>query len=549
MRFAILSNVNLDILTDILSKNNHVYRVPGFNQWEQISLDPSHSLKVFDPQMIFVILDAEFLFINIHDHDQLHERINYLSQTLLNLSRLYNTSKVYISNLDFRNHEIKPADSISTQLEILVKWNNMLDLLVKHNINIHLFDLYTFVHDFGRKNFYSNKLWYLASMPYSIEAVKTIASGIERIILNISRSRKKVLVLDLDNTLWGGVIGEDGHNGLILGDSGKGLIYKNVQLLLKKIKNTGVLLTIASKNNYEDVAQAFEFNKHMVLKFEDFVSIKCNWEHKSKNISDIASELNLGLDSFVFLDDNPLEREEVNMAIPNVTIASFPEKIEDFPLYIEMMFNDYFYIDSLTKEDLDKSNQYVAEFKRGQFQKNATNLDEFIKSLNIEVDLFFADDSNIQRISQLTQKTNQFNLLTKKYSVEEILKYIKLGNWVIAANVKDRFGNSGLVFVLMISLENNTARIDNLLMSCRVMGRKIENSIMKSVESILYHKGIKRILAQYKPTQKNSPVENLMDNLRYELKEIDNDGTKNYEKHLDDTNQIEAIFESRWSNS
>lgn len=546
MKLSILSNVNLDMLVEILSKKNQVYKIPGFNQWEQISIDSSHSLIEFNPQIIFLILDADYLIHNIFDTSHITETIDSVINKIINLSKLYNKAKIYISNLDFRSIEIKELDSVSTQYDIISYWNKSLDSLIKVNYNLHLFDLYKLVHDLGRSNFYSSKMWYLASMPYSLEAIKILANRVEKTIFNILHVRKKVLVLDLDNTLWGGVLGEEGAHGIVIGESGKGLIYKDTQLLLKNIKNTGVLLTIVSKNNYSDVEHAFEVNKHMILSLNDFVSIKCNWEPKSKNIIDISNELNLGLESFVFLDDNPLEREEVRLSISEITIADFPEKIENYPSTIEKMYYDHFFLDSLTNEDLEKSDQYIAESKRVQIQKNSSTLDDFIKSLDIEVNLFHASDSNIQRISQLTQKTNQFNLVTNRYSVEELRSYMDDGNEIIAADVKDRFGNSGLVFVLMINFKDDIAEIDNMLMSCRVMGKKIENSIMKCVEDYLFLKGVKVIKAQYKPTNKNIPVENLMERLNYDVVDSLSDGTKKYIKNLNDSKQIEVIFDSKW---
>jgi len=390
-------------------------------------------------------------------------------------------------------------------------------------------------------------MWYMGSIPYSMKGISRIKENIENIINNQSNIRKKVLLLDLDNTLWGGVIGEDGIEGIQLSRSLIGAAYRDSQLRIKELAESGILLAIVSKNNEEDVLNVLREHPQMVLKEDDFVAIYANWDNKANNIINLANKLNLGLDSFVFLDDNPVEREAVRLALPEVTVVEFPKDISNLPSTIEKIARDYFYAARLTKEDIMKTEQYQQEAKRRSALESAATIEDYLVSLQIEVVLGEMQESQIERVAQLTQKTNQFNILTRRYTTEQLIEYkSNENNHIYVANVSDKYGDSGLVFVLMISKSEDIAQIDNLLMSCRVMGRYIEDSIIDSVERKLMQDGVKEIRAKYIPTAKNKPVENLLERLGYKVTKNDNN-IKSYRRRLtEDCPQRKVIFEAIW---
>lgn len=546
MKISLLSNVNVDMISDNLSNDYDVYKIPGFNQWEQICYDKNNTLVQFKPDFLFLFIDANYLFIELTKIDEFITKISSTFDSIEQLALNYKETRIYINDLDFKMNEIKENDSFSIQNELSLIWNQKIKECIKKYPNIHLFNLHNIVHLFGKNNFYSDKMWYLASMPYDIKSINIIANHIRKYIDNVRKIRKKLLVIDLDNTIWGGVVGEDGYENLNLGSSGKGLIYKTVQKTIKSFKDFGILLAIVSKNNFVDVEKAFLNNRNMILKLDDFVSVKCNWKSKSENIFEISKELNLGVDSFVFLDDNPIERKEVEINCPEVSIIDFPTKIIKYTNVLVDIFYKYFSTDRISTEDSNKTEKYKDDLKRKESLEKHPNLDSFIKSLKTEVTLNHADLNNLNRISQLTKKTNQFNLTTKRYSIEELDNYLKKGNLVFCGDVTDIYGKSGIVFVLMLNLNEDMVEIENLIMSCRVMGRKIELSIMRAVEEKLFADGFKKIIAKYIPTQKNLPVKNLMEKLNYNLLETQKNGIKSYSKKIIKNSDIDTLFESKW---
>jgi len=273
-----------------------------------------------------------------------------------------------------------------------------------------------------------------------------------------------------------------------------------------------------SKNDESYVYEVFEKHPHMVLKKEDFIIKKINWKPKSKNIKEISEELNIGLDSMVFIDDNPVEREEVNSQIQEIIIPEFPVQTSELENFILNIYNTYFFTLEETKEDKQKTKMYFDNVKRTTEMKKSNSIEDFFKNLNTKVYIWEAKEDDIKRTAQLTQKTNQFNLTTKRYAENDIKEFIKNKNYkVYIASVEDKFGDNGIVSVVIIKFENKKAIIDTFLMSCRVMGRYIEDLIIDYVEKECFEKEISLIEAFYFETKKNNPVKNLYERLGYEV--------------------------------
>jgi FkbH-like protein len=362
------------------------------------------------------------------------------------------------------------------------------------------------------------------------------------LINKLSQKRLKVLALDFDNTLYGGVVGEDGYEGIIIGESGLGAIYRDVQYRIKRIKDSGIILVGLTKNNEEDMLSVFD-NPNMILSKNDFVTVMANWDEKSQNIKKIANKLNLGLDSFVFLDDNYIERSKMSIAVPEVIVPDFPVDLSEYPVFLEEIYNRYFWIQNETKEDKVKTDQYSQEFKRSELSSKFDNLSDYLKSLDTKISISKLSKEQFERTLQLINKTNQFNLTTIRFNRSELLEFIENDNHIIyTVSVTDRFGSSGLVSVYMIKRNNDEAEVVNFIMSCRVMGRKIENGIVFSIENGLYDMGIKKIKTRYINTPKSDPVKDLWGNLGYDLYKSD-ENSKEYEKILKNKNEIEDIYE------
>ena len=535
MKLAILSNVNLDMLIGEAAKTHEVFSSEGYGQWISYALQKNDKLLNFAPSIIFLIIDGNALLETYSDYDsgaaEIHNCFRYIGK----LAENYPYSTIAVSNIDVRRQRICPAAEVSAELLWEAEWARCLADAAQVS-NIVPFDLKSVIEAEGRKNIYSEKLWYTGSIPYGLRSFKPFLSAIDEFAQRHTAVRKKVLVLDLDNTLWGGVVGEDGADGIVLGQSLIGAAYRDAQKRIKEIASTGVLLAVASKNNPEDVRAAFRENPHMVLKEEDFVSVKANWEPKFVNIRDMADELNLGLDSFVFLDDNEVEREAVRANLPQVTVADFPRDAAKLPQAVRDIYEKYFWCARETAEDKNKTRQYREEASRKKALESAASMDDYLKSLSISIVISEAEQSQFERIVQLLNKTNQFNTNTLRMDMAQFLRYAEGEcHHVYAANVSDKYGDSGLVAVMLTRADGNVLHIENFLMSCRVMGRQIEDSIVFAVEKRAESIGIKKIASSYKPTAKNKPVENLWDRLGFELV-CEKNGEKYYELSLPNEN-------------
>ncbi len=361
--------------------------------------------------------------------------------------------------------------------------------------------------------------------------------------------RKKCLVLDLDNTLWGGVVGEDGMEGIKLGGSYPGNAYEDMQRRIYAAYENGVILSLCSKNNEIDALQIIENHPNMVLKNEHIAINRINWNNKAENIQDIAYTLNIGLDSIVFIDDNPSEREIVKSLLPDVVVPDFPDKPYLLPSFIEEVLSKYFSIYAVTKEDINKTLQYRQNAEREEFKNRFTDYHQYLKELNMLVEMSLAKSFDIPRISQLTQKTNQFNLTTRRYSEDDIRNMINNKDIILCARVKDKFGDYGLTGLCIVKHNGvDSVDIDTLLMSCRVIGREVENEFIGQIIQYLSKLGYQHITSSYFKTNKNSLVESFYENNGFYVIE-QNVNYKNYELYTNVYNTVSNnIVEVIWNN-
>ena len=342
------------------------------------------------------------------------------------------------------------------------------------------------------------------------------------------------MVLDLDNTLWGGVLGEDGIEGIKLGDDYPGKAFRYFQEALLELSKSGVILTVCSKNNEEDVLEAWEKNPFMVLKKDNFATWRINWSDKATNIKEMAEELNIGLDSFVFVDDNPTERELINQVLPMVEVPEVPAQPYELPPFFKSMVEKYFRVYSVTSEDKKKTEQYKANAQRAQAQKGFVDFDDFLKSLDIQITIEAANEFNIPRIAQMTQKTNQFNLTTKRYTDADVRTFLQNGWKIWCISVTDKFGDNGITGCMMVkpipdpSSEEGSLDVDTFLLSCRILGKGIEIAFTKRILLELLNQGITELKASYIPTAKNAQVKDFYEKCGFTCLSELSDGRKEY---------------------
>lgn len=381
--------------------------------------------------------------------------------------------------------------------------------------NTFLIDLDTLQTALGRSTFADPKLYYVAKMPISLAALPAAAKLVVDVVRSLQGAVKKCLVLDLDNTLWGGVIGDDGLSGIQIGELGTGHAFSDFQKWLKELKNRGILLTVCSKNNEDTAKEPFEKHPEMVLRLEDFSMFVANWEDKARNIRTIQQSLNIGMDSMVFLDDNPFERELVRTMIPEITVPELPE---DPALYLQYLRGlDLFETASYSREDAGRTEQYREKAQRAAFEAAFQSYDDYLEALQMRASAAAFDPFHYPRIAQLTQRSNQFNLRTVRYTEAEIEALAQDDSRIgLYFTLKDKFGDHGLISVVVLEKQpEDTLFISEWLMSCRVLKRGMEEFIVDKILSVAAQQGFRRVVGEYIPTPKNAMVKDLYEQLGF----------------------------------
>ena len=331
------------------------------------------------------------------------------------------------------------------------------------------------------------------------------------------------------------MLGEDGIEGIQLGEDYPGCCYRFFQEYLLELGRNGIILTVCSKNNEVDVLSAWNDHPEMVLRKEHFVAWRINWKNKADNIKEIATELNIGLDSIVFVDDNPTERELVKQLLPTVSVPDFPGNPYLFSPFSCFLTRNYFRAYRLTEEDTTKVKQYKDNVERVRSRGQFVDFESYLKSLEIELSIELMDEFNIVRMAQMTQKTNQFNLTTRRYTETDIREFVTNGGRVWGLRVKDRFGDNGLTGLMIVTINQGEAMIDSLLLSCRILGKNIEDIFVRYTLSLLKLEGIRTIHAMYIPTVKNGQVKDFYDKIGLRLVE-NKEGTCYYSGDLSELN-------------
>lgn len=507
------SVLDLQLLRDGIAAD--FYEAP-FGTYVQELLEPASRVKLFEPDFIVLLLNWRDLGLSSDTSDD-----SGYEKPLGEIKRLWSaTQEAFRGKLIQLTFSAPPHDG-----------DNALSSLSPHGksrrirrINEELFSAASdriILIDAERiaaafSGSWEDPFLWSSAKAYPAPAVLPVLgehiSSVIRAEMGLSR---KLLVLDADNTLWGGVIGEDGLDGIRLGPpSAIGERYLEFQQYLKELNSRGVLLALASKNNPEDVLGAFNRHPSAVLSPDHFVSFKANWNDKSASIRQIASELRLGLDSFVFMDDNPAERSAVRRELPEVIVPDISGEPSESIAALERGL--YFQAVRLTQEDKARNASYRAAANQATSADSVRTVDEYLLSLSMCIDYGFVDAESITRVTQLTNKTNQFNLTTPRYTQEEIQSFMtSLSYWCRWYRLRDRFADHGLIGVLIARVAAKTWTIDTWLMSCRVIGREVESFMFRDLILSARKSGATRIVARYCPTAKNSLVAKLLPNFGF----------------------------------
>ena len=419
-----------------------------------------------------------------------------------------NSDIILIPNWILREpNESSIALSFSKKLGIeyhLSYMNYYLSELMNKEKNFYLLNSTKWLTNCGSEATYNSKLWYLMKSPFSNEFYNEAILDVVSIFKTLKGLSKKLLVLDLDDTLWGGIVGEVGWKNLRIGGHDYlGEAFKDFQYKIKSLKNYGILLALCSKNNESTALEAIEKHPEMVLKLDDFVSYKINWNNKAKNILDITKELNIGLQSVVFLDDTPYERAHVKESLPEVTVPNLPLDPVNYSSFLSKL--RYFDTSFISKEDKKRADLYKSEFKREKIKQNLKSDSQWLKTLELKITVENAKSENLPRTHQLLNKTNQMNLTTRRLSEKELNSWKnKSSNKLWTIRAKDKFGDYGIIGIISISIKNKSAKLEDFILSCRVVGRNIEKVMIEFVKDYCQKAKIDKIKGKYLKTKKNA---------------------------------------------
>jgi FkbH-like protein len=499
-----------------------------FSQIERQIFDHSSELYKFKPEIVILFQSAHKLLCKYNklEPEQYSQLASFELASIKNLTSIL-TDNLKAKLICYNYTEINDAiwgnfanKTDSSFLFQLRKLNYELMNFASKNPDLYLCDISTIQNRVGKANFFQPSIYINTEILLSIDVLPIVASQTVDLICALDGNFKKCIILDLDNTMWGGVIGDDGIENIQLGSLGIGKAFTEFQYWIKKLKNRGIILAVCSKNDELVAKEPFEKHPDMVLHLEDVSVFIANWENKADNIRMIQSILNIGFESMVFLDDNPFER---NLVRENITEICIPELPEDPADYLEYLYSlNLFETVSSSEEDSERTKQYQTEAKRSTIRLNFTNEDDFLKSLNMTSSVEKFNKFSIPRVAQLTQRSNQFNLRTVRYTESDLEIISKTeGFFTFAFTLEDKYGNHGLISVVILKQESpQVLFIDTWLMSCRVLKRGMENFVINTLVTFAKENGYANLKGEYLVTPKNEMVRNHYLNLGF--KPVDN---------------------------
>jgi FkbH-like protein len=513
MSISILRNFTVEPLEQLLLVEAFILGINlkiDFDSYDTImetTYNPSPNVQTADAIVILQILETLSPILSSKFAESSPELI------VRERNRIIENFKMYVSNLKKRSASLiilntfpiptYPALGLADgtmplgQIETILSLNAEILALYKNDSQVAVFDLFQSINRIGSLNGFDPRMWRVAKNPFSFSGMSEISNDLIRLINTRFFTRKKCLILDCDNVLWNGILGEGGVKSLFL----------EVQRIAIDLHKTGVLLAIASKNNQEDVLKFLEQEQEMLLKSHHLSAVEVNWNNKAENIEKIASKLNIGLDSIVFVDDNEFECNLVRRMLPDVKVIKFDGN--EFGLRRNLVRQGLFDVHRLTQEDKLRTQMYYESAQRSLVLESSLTFEDYLISLEIVVEIGQVSDDEIPRVAQLTQKTNQFNLTTRRYTESEIANFAKKkGVYVLFLKASDKISELGLVGVSILKAKEKTLEIDSLLLSCRALGRGIESAFIGVIKDFAVAAGFEELCGKYLETKKNSQVSN-----------------------------------------
>ncbi len=492
-----------------------IYEAPyGMYYQELMSEAESSALHTFAPQAILLTLDARHLAAadgaTANSALELLQSCWRKARSAFHCQVIQQTVMPVLPTLMGSNEDRMPSSPAAVLNEI----NRRLPQLAADE-SVDLLALDRIILDDGLTFWHDPALWHRSKHEVHPRAAALYGEHLARLLAAARGRSAKCLVLDLDNTLWSGVIGDDGLEGIILGQGSElGEAHAELQRYALRLTERGIVLAVCSKNDEANALAPFNSHPEMILKREHIACFVANWTDKATNLRSIAKQLNIGLDTLVFVDDNPAERAIIRQELPTVHVPELPDEPSAFVTTLAAA--GYFEALRLTGDDRARASQYQANAERDRLKDSATDMDTYLQSLRMTLTAGPFDAMNLQRIVQLINKTNQFNPMTERLTEPEVLARMNDPRWLtLYARLTDRFGDNGLIAVLMARLEGTDAIIETWLMSCRVLGRGVEQACLNLLATAAQSHGAKRLIGQYRPTEKNNMVRDLYPNLGF----------------------------------
>jgi FkbH-like protein len=521
-RLAILRSFTVEPIVPLLRASAFCYGIDlsvlvgDFNAYAQQILETQSSLYRFAPDGVLLAVRTadiagdlwqDFGDLASGSVAQASRRVTTSFEQWIGAFRSHSQAALIVHSLE---QPARPSlGLLDGQLEagqsaVIQQINQEMRRIARGHGGVYVLDYDALLSRHGRLRWTDTRKWLTARLPIAADQLIHVAEEWLRFIVPLCGKIAKALVVDLDNTLWGGVIGEDGMEGVKLGPEYPGAAYQAVQRVLIDLSRRGILLAVCSKNNPEEAMEMLEKHPGMLLRPQNFAALRINWHDKVQNLREIASELNIGMESIAFVDDNPVERERVRASLPEVLAIELPQDpmqyadvLRDFPGFERLM---------LSAEDQRKTEMYAAQRQRTEAAQTFQSAEDFFRYLEQEAEIAPLTPATLGRISQLTQKTNQFNLTTRRYTEQQIAKIAASGSRVFSIRVRDRFGDQGLVGVAITRDQGDVGEIDTFLLSCRVIGRTVETALLSFLARDAAARGLKTLRGWFFPTKKNAPA-------------------------------------------
>ena len=505
-RWAILRSFTVEPALPILKASAYARGIAldlytgEFNAYAQEILDPESALYRFKP-------DAAVLAVQARD---IGDPASALARFAgwITAFRSHSPAVLIVHTLEVPAPAsgILDAQREDGEAEAIRAINRGLVSLARQHRGVYILDYDALIARYGRECWGDERKWLTVRLPIASANLPHLAAEWMRFLHPLTGKLAKCVAVDLDNTLWGGVIGEDGMTGIKLSQEFPGAAFQAVQRALQDLSRRGILLAIASKNNAADAMEALSSHPGMLLEPRDFAAMRINWNDKAQSLREIAAELNIGLDSVAFVDDNPVERQVVREQAPEAIVVELPAD----PMQFAQCVRDCPYFERLTlsEEDRQRGQYYAAQRERAELESSVTSKEDFYRSLGQVADIALVTPATLARVAQLTQKTNQFNLTTRRYTEQQISEMAACTGWrVWGMQVTDRYADNGLVAVAITRLEGEVCEIDTLLMSCRVIGRTVETALLARLAEDARTRGAAKLQGWFLPTKKNAPAQ------------------------------------------